>query len=172
LAKSLSSAPATTAARVNRKKKPVAPSADLFDPTHDFLSPDLLMKNSQKADLLSQANRTRLPYSLFLQSNYEAIDHHGLSLLQDPSEYSKISKTTSFGIAYPLTSRITLDGRYVVIKGNNLESASPLVGGTYRLNAATSISVSYPDISPASQNTVSAAQSNANHPAAELKIHF
>lgn len=149
-------------------------STELFsvmETSRDFF-PLVLLNPTVKGNPFGQTTKTRLPYNLFLEAQINVLDHRGPVRLQELDKYSKTLKTTSFGITYPLTSKLTLSGRYVVIRGENRESLFPLVGGTYRLNAATSISVSYPDITPENENTVAASASKQNHPTAELKIHF
>lgn len=114
--------------------------------------------------------RYGLPHRFVLESQYGNVERTGPRNFQDPVETGRILKTTSLGLAYPLTSRLTLSGRYAIIKGTSLESLSSSLGATYRVNAATSISLSYRDL-PASE-TVLQDLKKGHHTSAELKIHF
>lgn len=157
--------------RIVPKHRKNKENSQLFYTSGDFLSPQLVFGGG-KDELVSRMSKTSLPYNLYLEANYNLLDKAGPVKLQDPNDYGRVLKMSSLGIAYPLTPTLTLDGRYVVVKSGGLEQASPLVGGTYKVNAATTISVSYPEITPENQNTIQAAQSQEAHPAAELKIHF
>lgn len=109
-----------------------------------------------------------LPYHFRLEGQYSDFQSFSVNSVQDPQDYAKILRTSSLGIAYPLTSSLTLSGHYGVVKGQSgQESSSPFFGALYRMNTTTSISVSYAD--SLDESNSSAPQQNTS---AELKIHF
>ncbi len=148
---------------------PYIESTNLFEPLGDIFLPEPAGSKDKGSFQIGYGNY-RLSHKLLLEAHYTDFENLGPLHFQDPEDYGKVLKTTSLGIAYPLTSRLTLDGRYAIVKGEALDSVSPFLGATYRVNTATSISISYHNLSGSGENPMT--DSDKSHAAAELKIHF